>query len=717
MDIEIPCLQIALLSPLRQTFSYALPDNESLSPGVRVLVPFGKSIRTGIVLGNSHCPPGITLKPIAAVLDRHPLLPPALQNLLHFGAQYYQHPIGDVWASALPTLLRQGRALPTTTSQGYCLATSVQAPNRLGKLQQALKDLLNTEHPKVESAIPKTLRPVLRQALQRGWVEGKVMPMAAIPGRAAPYILNAEQQQAVEQLREIKGFQSWLLDGVTGSGKTEVYFEAMRPHLEIGQQILILVPEIGLTPQLVARCQERFGAQTVASLHSGQSPGERLQGWTKAATGQVQVIIGTRSALFVPMPKIAMIIVDEEHDASFKQHNGWHYSARDLAIQRARLEKIPIILGSATPSLETLHNVRTGRYQCVKLRQRATRAALPRITIVPHRRQHLLGGLSNTLITACEQDLAAGNQVLLFLNRRGYAPAVLCHDCGHVLQCPRCSAALTWHRQQERLRCHHCGHESRWPSSCPECQGSTLISTGQGTEQLEEVLRQRFPNIPVWRVDRDALPGRNAFAATLTLIHQNQPAILVGTQMLAKGHHFPAVTLVGIVNTDQGLFSADFRAPERLLQTMLQVAGRAGREDRPGRVLLQTHLPQHPLLQSLSQGDYEGPAQALLDERQAAGLPPFSALTLLRAEAHKRQPVMDFLTAARDCAPKNLRISGPQPALMERRAGFERAELWIETASREEMQKALRIWLSSFQQLPAARRVRWTLDVDPQLMI
>ena len=719
MNAENTCIQIAVMVPLRRIFSYAPPSEGRLQPGMRVRVPFGKGSRVGIVLGYASCPPDVTLKPISQVLDAHPVLPSALQQLVQFGAAYYHHPIGDAWATALPTLLRQGRPLPEPAPQGYRLSIdeAQTVPRQPGKLQQAIREHLSTHRVVRTTAIPKELRATLRQAVRRGWIEAVMEDTPPTQVAPSPHCLNTEQASAVTQLRMARGFNAWLLEGVTGSGKTEVYLEAIRPHLESGAQILVLVPEIGLTPQLVERCQMRFGARRVAALHSAQSDGERLRIWAAAAAGQVQVIIGTRSAVFVPLPRLAMIVVDEEHDPSFKQQNGWHYSARDLAIQRARLENIPIVLGSATPSLESLCNAQKGRYRHLQLRQRATSADLPVMTIVPLRRENLQGGISTTLLTACKETLEAGNQVLLFLNRRGYAPAVLCHDCGHVVQCPRCSAPMTWHRRQERLRCHHCGHESRWPQACPACHSTALITAGQGTEQLEEVLRQRFPQTPIWRIDRDALHDRDSLATAVADIRQNRAAILVGTQMLAKGHHFPAVTLVGIINTDQGLFSADFRAPERLLQTVVQVAGRAGREERPGQVLLQTHLPEHPLLQSLARGDYRPPAEALLNERRAAGLPPFAALTLLRAEAHQRYRVDTFLSAACQCVPPALvEISGPLPSLMERRAGFERAELWIQAPNRTQMQKALNLWLPQLAGLSSARHVRWTLDVDPLLI-
>ncbi|WP_065968259.1 replication restart helicase PriA, partial [Acidithiobacillus thiooxidans] len=426
MPAATACLQVAVLGHLPRIFSYALPENpERLPPGVRLRVPFGQKSRIGILVGYDHCPPEITLKPIEAVLDTRPLLPESLQQLLNFGAHYYQHPLGDVWAAALPALLRQGRPLPRPAAQAYQLTRHEQTPARPGKLQEALITVLSTSSPTAETEVPARLRPVLRQALHNGWVEALTLPAPRVTVQPLPYPLNAEQRIAITQLRATQGFTCWLLDGVTGSGKTEVYFETIRPHLEAGRQVLILVPEIGLTPQLLARCQARFGKAAVAALHSAQTDTERLRIWALAAMGHIQLLIGTRSTLFVPMPQLACIVIDEEHDPSFKQHRGWHYSARDMAIQRAKLENIPVILGSATPSLESLYNVQQGRYQSLQLRQRATNAPLPGITIVALRRQYLQGGLSSDLLNACSETLAAGNQVLLFLNRRGYAPAAL----------------------------------------------------------------------------------------------------------------------------------------------------------------------------------------------------------------------------------------------------------------------------------------------------
>ncbi|MCL5980884.1 MAG: primosomal protein N' [Gammaproteobacteria bacterium] len=714
MKHETSCLQVAVFAPLRRIFSYACPASGPLPAGVRVRVPFASGNRIAMVLGMGPCPPGVEVKDIQAVLDSTPILDPALQRLIAFGAAYYQHAIGDVWATALPAALRKGQPLPDIAASYHLSAAGCAALQRVrGKRQRALLDALQTDGMLAPATLEAGLRPALREAVRRGWAQAVAAPIPALRCSNSPFHLHQEQQAAVAVLRAAEGFSPILLQGVTGSGKTEVYLETLRPRLEAGGQALVLVPEISLTPQLLDRFSQRFGKEQVAALHSGQSDGERLRTWAAAREGRLRVIIGTRSAVFVPLPRLAMIVVDEEHDPSFKQQTGWHYSARDLAIQRARLEGCPIVLGSATPSLESLHNVDLGRYRTIHLRQRAGGAQAPAIALLPLRRQGLQGGLSGPLLGACAATLAAGNQVLLFLNRRGYAPALLCHDCGHVFHCPRCAAALIWHRRDARLRCHHCGHEERLPRNCPQCGSAALIGAGQGTEQLEDVLRERFPDTPIWRVDRDALRGREALENVVREVRRDEPAILVGTQILAKGHHFPAVTLVGIVNTDQGLFSADFRAPERLLQTVLQVAGRAGRAERPGRVLLQTHHPEHPLLQALLQGDYSAPAAALLAERVAAGLPPATALAVLRAEAHQRSRVETFLQGAAGLAPAGLEVSGPLPSLLERRAGFERAELWAQAGTRAVLQRLLSAWLQALEALPQARQVRWQIDVDP----
>ena len=706
-------VEVAVFAPLRQNFSYRCPV-PAPALGVRVRVPFGRGQRIGIVVGFGPTPEGTSLKEIDAVIDPEPLLSPALQSLLHFGSAYYQHPLGEVWATALPSLLCRGRPLPGADDPLYlCNAAAIHSSARLGPRQRALLQLLQESGPLRRQDLPATLRPALPGLLARDILRAEAAPPPLLAVQNSPHALHAEQREAVAALRAAHGFSVFLLDGVTGSGKTEVYLEAARPHLEAGRQVLFLVPEIGLTPQLLGRCRSRFGAAVVAAYHSGQSEAQRLRVWHGARSGQLRVLVGTRSALFLPLAHPGLIVVDEEHDPSFKQQSGWLYSARDLAIRRAQLESIPIVLGSATPSLESLQNAYSGKYRHLRLRQRATAMSLPPMTILPMRRRLLQAGLSIELLKACGQTLDAGHQVLLFLNRRGYAPALLCHDCGTVLFCPRCSAPLTWHRRPQRLRCHHCGHEATHPGHCPQCASVDLRAVGAGTEQLEDYLQQRFPEVPVPRIDRDCVTHAGQLESLLARVHSAGPAILVGTQMLAKGHHFPRVTLVGIVHVDQSLFSADFRATERLAQTVLQVAGRAGRGNEPGRVLLQSHVPEHPLLALLQAGDYGAIAHHLLEERRSAQLPPFRALALLRAEAHRPERVQAFLEAVAGQAPAELEISGPFPSLLERRAGFHRAELWLEAADRTQLQRALKHWLREVGKQPEGRRVRWVVDVDP----
>ncbi len=708
------CIEVAVFSPLRQTFFYLAPD-PAPRPGTRVSVPFGKGKRLGVILATGPCPAGITAKLVDQVLDAEPLLPATLQKLLEFGGHYYHHAPGEVWSTALPTLLCQGHALPSLCRTVYILGA--KAPRSGGELRgRRQRDLLEKflrEGTVREESLSSPERQTFRSFLKRSWVEPAEILPDFCRARTPAYHLGPDQEEAIRQLESSQGFAPFLLEGVTGSGKTEVYLQMARKFLEQGQQALFLVPEIALIPQIQERCEQRFGAEHVAVYHSGLTDRERLSVWAKAGEGQILLVIGTRSSIFVPLARPALIVVDEEHDPSYKQQTGWLYSARDLAIRRAQLERVPVVLGSATPSLETLQNARMGRFQHLHLRTRTNSGTLPRIEILPLRHRRLEGGLDPALIEACAKTLEAGSQALFFLNRRGYAPALICHDCGTAISCPRCSASLTWHQSLRRLRCHHCGYENPAPRHCPGCGSPGLLPAGAGTEQLEEHLSRRFPSVPLLRVDRDRIHTQRQLRDALSAIHSQVPAILVGTQMLGKGHHFPAVALVGIVNVDQGLYSADFRAGERLAQTVLQVAGRAGRESRPGRVILQTHVPGHPLLEHLLQGKYSDAAMHLLQEREAASLPPYTALALLRAEAHDAGKVYGFLEQAIRSAPQGMALQGPLPSLMERRAGFHRAQIWVEAPSRVTLQSQLDTWIPGLQSLPMARRVRWMVDVDP----
>jgi primosomal protein N' (replication factor Y) len=510
------------------------------------------------------------------------------------------------------------------------------------------------------------------------------------------------------------GFSTFVLHGLTGSGKTEVYLQVIRQALARGRRALVLVPEIGLTPQLVQRFAQRLAAP-LAVLHSGLTDTERLAAWRSAVSGEAQIIVGTRSAVFAPVPDLGVIIVDEEHDASLKQHEGgFHYSARDLALVRAQRAQVPVVLGSATPSLETLQNVASGRYQRLSLPRRAGQAAPPRLAVVDLRAHAVTSGLATPVVQAIERHLAADGQVLAFLNRRGYAPTLLCTACGWVAPCKDCDARMTVHQRSGRLRCHHCGFDAPLPQNCPQC-GFAVRAVGQGTERVEERLRELFPLAPLVRVDRDVVRGRGDMDAAMDSINSGAARILVGTQMVTKGHDFQNMTLVVVLNADQGLFSTDFRAAERLAQTIVQVAGRAGRGSRAGEVLIQTAYPDHPLLQTLMTEGYDGFARSALAERAASRWPPFSRLAVVRASALEAASALEFLTAARRLAgdPHAVKLLGPVPAAMARRAGRYHSQLLLESTDRVALHRLLGGWLAQIAQLPAARRVRWALDVDP----
>ncbi|MEW6611609.1 MAG: primosomal protein N' [Pseudomonadota bacterium] len=723
-------IRVAVFAPLRRFFHYLPAPGmaaEQVRTGLRVRVPFGKGQRYGIVLGlDRPASPQAGLKPIGEVLDEAPLLPDSLHALLTFAAQYYHHPVGEVWATALPTLLRKGGA-PVPETLAWTLSAAGQEQlatglKRAPKQRQALAYLREHAAPVAEEHLAqawgRSWRSLLAHCAERGWIRTAPRQPSTAPVPPPPMTLNSAQAAAVAAIGAVPGFTAHLLDGITGSGKTAVYLEAIAPLLAAGKQALVLVPDISLTPQLLQRFADRFGAARVAALHSGLTDAQRLAVWSQARRGEIAVLVGTRSALFTPLARPGILIVDEEHDASLKQQEGFRYSARDLAVARARFEDIPVVLGSATPSLESLHNVQQGRYRHLTLPQRAGGAALPTVELVDLRRQPLQGGLSAPLLQAVHDTLARGEQVLLFINRRGFAPAILCHECGWVAYCRRCSVPLTLHQGARRLRCHHCGAEQRIPEQCGNalCGSPQLIPVGQGTEQVESALRAQpeLANFPVQRIDRDAVRRKGALEAALATVQRGTPQILVGTQMLAKGHHFPDVTLVGIVNADQGLFSNDFRGQERLLAMVVQVAGRAGRAEKPGRVLIQTHHPEHPLMQALRRLDYGGYATILLEERRAAGLPPYTCLALLHAEAHQPGLALHFLQEAAACLHHPaLSVHGPFPAPVERRAGRYRAQLWLQAPRRELMAHALGPWMPEVEKLPAARRVRWSLDVDP----
>ncbi len=724
-----PILRIAIPSPLRRLFDYLPPSNlDSPTPGQRFLVPFGRTRTVGILLEvASHSElPREKLKPALRQLDRAPLLDAAMMQLLRWACDYYHHPPGEVFQTALPVLLRQERAAEQRGVAYWQLTSAGMAidPDTLSRAprQQALLKLLRDAAPPGLSAEiidrqQQQWQGVMRTLVEKGWVErNEVVPAAASRGCAdeTPPTLNASQQQAVTHINNASGFQAMLLDGVTGSGKTEVYLQAIAHTLAQGRQALVLIPEIGLTPQLLERVAGHFGRRP-AVLHSGLADGTRQAAWRAACEGDADVVVGTRSAVFVPLARPGVIVVDEEHDPSFKQQDGFRYHARDVAVVRAREAGIPVVLGSATPSLESLRNAGLGRYRTLRLPARAGDAAVPVVDLVDLRGRKLSAGISPQLLQALDEELDAGRQALVFLNRRGFATTLICHDCGWIAGCRRCDARMTLHLARERLCCHHCGSERRPDSRCPDCGGEDLRPLGQGTERLEAVLAERYAAAGVVRIDRDTTRRRGSLDAKLAAVHGGQARLLVGTQMLAKGHHFPEVTLVGVVNADAGLFGTDFRAAERVAQQIVQVVGRAGRAQHPGRVLVQTHHPEHPLLQALVHSGYHAFAEAALQERRQAGLPPWTHLALLRAEAVDVSAPDDFLERARMLLPSGAGVDayGPVPAPMARRGGRQRAQLLLQAPRREPLQRLLDTWIEAVERLPAARRVRWSLDVDP----
>ncbi len=731
-------LRIAVPAPLHSSFDYLPPqgvDPACLQPGERLLVPFGRGERCGILLevvAESHIPAG-RLKRVLQRLDPEPLLGPQELGLLQWAADYYHHPIGEVIAAALPLRLRAGKPLLVGTRPGWRLTPLgsdqsaddlTRAPRQaavLRLLQQAEEGRLGQQE---IYAVCGECRDILRALQQKGWIEPWALESCCLLPIAEPeemaHALNQAQQEAVDAvLASLQQFHPFLLDGITGSGKTEVYLRLVEQVVARGRQVLILVPEIGLTPQLMRRFQRRIAAP-VALLHSGLSDLERESGWLAASRGEAAVLIGTRSAIFTPIPRLGLVVVDEEHDLSFKQQEGFRYSARDLALVLAQRRNCPVLLGSATPSLESINNALTDRYRHLLLPERAGSAIPPRLDLLDIRSANLDGGLSPHLLQLVEKQLEAGNQVLLFLNRRGYAPQLSCYSCGWIAQCRRCDARLTMHLGSNILWCHHCGSQRRTDRQCPDCAGTELYPLGQGTERLEETLARRFPAVSTVRIDRDTTRRKGSLERLLAEVDDGVYSLLLGTQMLAKGHHFPNVTLVGILDIDQGLFGADYRAAERMAQLVTQVAGRAGRADKPGRVVIQTRHPDHPLLQTLIHKGYTHFAREALHERQSATLPPYSHQVLIRAEAHDdglpKQFLEQALELAAGSAGRGLELWGPVPAPMERRAGRYRAHLLVQAPRRAELQQFLRGWLPEIRKLKLSRKVRWSVDVDPQEM-
>jgi primosomal protein N' (replication factor Y) len=719
-------LAVAIDTPLRRTFDYR--SELDLAPGQRVWVPFGRRRVVGVVVARrdrTDVPAG-KLRSVFGAVDAEPTFDAGLLQLLLWSADYYRHPVGEVIAAAMPSPLRTGMSLREETvvwsltelGRREALTQLKARAIRLRAIVEALAHTGEMTASELASEVESTAE-ALRKLEERGYVAHSRRIPAAKPAASAARggpPLNEAQQEAVRRMCGTLGsFASHLLYGVTGSGKTEVYLRTIAAVIERGEQALVLVPEIALTPQLIARFRARFDSP-LAVLHSNLSDGERLAAWRSAGEGRASIVIGTRSAVFSPLARPGLIVVDEEHDASFKQQEGFRYSARDLAIVRAQRLGIPVVLGSATPSLESLHRAQRQPQWLSRLPERAAaNAKPPRMALIDLRAHGQTQGIATPAVLAIQRHLDADGQVMLFLNRRGYAPVLFCPACGWSAHCKRCDAHLTVHGGSHHLICHHCGSQQPVPELCANC-GQPTKPVGQGTERIEEAVRQLFPDAPLARIDRDAIRRRGELEATLARVDSKEVRILVGTQMLTKGHDFPNVTLVVVLNADQGLFSADFRAGERLAQTIVQVAGRAGRAEKPGEVLIQTEYPEHPLLKLLLAGGYEAFAAGALQEREQSEWPPFARIALLRAEAATALAPMKFLRAAlavaHDFPLRGVQLLGPAPAPMERRAGRYRAQVLLHAGTHSPLQKFMSAWLPALESLPEARRVRWSIDVD-----
>ena len=733
-------IEVLVPIPLLEKFSYLLPKHIKSSlplPGSRVLVPFGRRTLVGIVW-KTNSSPNLKIKKykyIKEVIDNEPLLTKDLLDLADWASRYYHHPLGEVISYFFPPSLRKGKDAKfletsfwdlTNKGEFFRLEDLSRAPNQ----QKALeifreKGELAQIAAKAFGISQRTLSALEKKELLSKHTR-ELLPYKksdSLKGKQEIKKLNAEQKLAVDSIISSEDSNKvFLLNGITGSGKTEVYIRAIQDVIKKGKQALVLIPEIGLAPQAEERFKNFFG-ERVLSFHSAKNDREKLDAWLGASRGLVDIIIGTRSSVFMPMKNLGLIVVDEEHDLSFKQVERFKYSARDIALYRAKLQNIPIVLASATPSLETLKNSLTKKYKALNLTKRATGANLPKFSLIDLRGKELQDGLSSELINEVEEQLKSKNQVLIFLNRRGYAPSMICKSCGWVSNCERCDAHMTLHKKPERLQCHHCDSQKQKPSNCPSCESNQFESYGYGTERIEEFLKKRFKNFPVLRLDSDSTRKKNSLENYLGIIKEGKPTILLGTQLLAKGHHFPDVTLVGIVDADSGLFSADFRGSERVAQLMTQVAGRAGRDKKPGRVLLQTYCPEHPQIEELITGSYERFSRNLIIERKAAKSPPFSFQAKIQAESPNtfvsRDFILDLLESAMKIKklPKGLRVIGPLPAVMETKSGVYRWEINIFSESRKSLHEFLDLTQTILYLPSTSKKVRWSIDIDPISLI
>ena len=723
--------RIAVNVPLSDgllTYSHSEP----LPPGTRVLVPFRNKTVVGIVWETDIAPDMDAARILSvqtAFLEEKPL-PQSWRDLLSFTSRYYHYPTGQAVFAALPQGLKETRAVempqpPLFYALNEAGRAQTPPPARFNK-KAALWDVLLSGGMTMAALkqVNAQAAKLIEDWAEQGWIE---TTEAAKPilrpyhGQAShsEFVLNADQQQASDEIQTAFGkFQPFLLYGITGSGKTEVYFDAMAKVLAQGRQVLFLLPEINLTPQLLKRVENRFADVPTAVLHSQMAAGKRTQDYLRAMLGQAKLVIGTRLAVFTPLPDVGLIVVDEEHDGSFKQDNELRYHARDLAVWRAKQSGCPIVLGSATPSLESWHKAQSGAYRLLQLTERAhTAAQLPQVDILNVGRLKLDNGFSPQALQLLKQNFEAGGMSLVYLNRRGFAPALFCGDCGHTFGCPNCSAKMVLHQRARQLRCHHCDHREPIPFKCPDCGNQDLTAVGHGTQRVEETLRAFLPKAAVVRVDRDSTAHKNDWADLYRRIADNEIDILVGTQMLAKGHDFARLNLVIVLNADGSLYSADFRAPERLFAELMQVSGRAGRADKPGKVLIQTQLPEHPVFAAVKAQDYAVFAENELNERQMFAMPPFGFQTAVRADAPRVADAMEFLNAAKETLapllPESVSQFGAAPMLMVRLAERERAQIFLESTSRQDLHRAVSLWVQVLQQNRDGK-IRWSVDVDVQ---
>lgn len=724
-------VRVALDVPLDKLFDYRCDESQPPSRGAMIAVPFGARRMVGVALefARTSAVEPAKIRSVHKILHDVPALSHATLELLGFCSRYYHHPLGQTIHTALPSALKQLIRRQDQKPQAYTITDAgdqcdLDALPRNAVVQRALLDLFKRErHVTREQilAVSANAGKALRLFLDARWVEA-TEPKANVSNARrdeAPLTarsaveLTPEQSEAVDRVRRSLGtFRCHVLRGVTGSGKTEVYLSLIDHAIAAGKQALLLVPEINLTPQLEDALAARFGEQRVITLHSAIADGERLERWKRAARGSVDIVAGTRLAVFAQLPRLGLVIVDEEHDASYKQQEGLRYSARDVAVALAKQRGVPVLLGSATPSLETMRQAYVGRYDLCELTQRAS-GLPPSIELVPLAKQKRTDSLSDTLIHALELNLQRREQSLVFINRRGFAPTLYCSACGWIAPCHRCSARLTVHLARQKLSCHYCGHEERIPTACPVCGNQDLAALGHGTQRIEQAIAARFPNARVVRIDRDSTRRRDAFQSLREKVASEAVDILVGTQMLAKGHDFPNLTLVGVIGADQGLLAADFRAEERLFSQLLQVVGRAGRGAKPGRALVQTAFPHHPLFEALQTQDFDAFARAQLALREASGFPPFLYQALVRAEATAEAAVSRFLAEAarlgQRIAPKNVVVYDAAPAAMARIAGKWRWNLLVQSQGRAALHAFLKQWLPQLQ----STRVRWSIDIDP----